>query len=549
MSSLVEKKPKYVREEEVEAVEKVIEPILEENKAVGICLYGSRIAGYAKPDSDYDVLIVLEDYKPAVRYRYLQGEVPVAALLVDAKALREDAERAKLGEFVVGRLLNIYEPILGAEYLRCIEVTYKKRVILEALRDLASTYGELSTILLIPPEYFLFDKLKKRATIYPPAHYSYVKTYSGLYSARNLEATLEGFREALKEIEEQGLITLVDGRARIERSGIRVSQTAKILSLLTYASRGVTQYAVHSYAGRVGLDVVGKEIVSKLSRSRFVGEAPELLKQPIKALSVSEGRLVVECDDWVKDAKQYFGFDTSAETTFKGLGEFYSTTQLLEISDGRRSQRAVVKRFKNIAALKWVLLNIWAIPTKRFEQNPDARMAYEYTALLRFRELGFNTPRILLVYLSDRILVTEFLEGKSLAEIITEYLSGESEDLEPVKLYGRTLAEVHSKGYTIGDTKPSNTLYSDSKLYLTDLEQAMEGGDPSWDIAEFIYYAIKLTPSSQRIKGFIEAFKEGYLRVGEKNVLEAAASLKYLKPFQPIILPNVVKMVREELAK
>jgi predicted nucleotidyltransferase len=73
-----EEKPRYVREEEVKAVEKVIAPILEENKVVSICLYGSRVAGYAKPDSDYDVLIVLEDYKPTVRYRYLQGEVPVS---------------------------------------------------------------------------------------------------------------------------------------------------------------------------------------------------------------------------------------------------------------------------------------------------------------------------------------------------------------------------------------------------------------------------------------------------------------------------------------
>jgi hypothetical protein len=191
---------------------------------------------------------------------------------VDAEALREDAERAKLGEFVVGRFLNIYEPVRGAEYLRSVEVTYKKRVVLEALRDLASTYGELSSILLIPPEYFLFDKLKKRATIYPPAHYSYVKTYSGPYADRNLEATLKGFREALKEIEKQGLIKLVDGKVRVERSGIKISQMAKIFSLLTYASRGITQYAVHSYAGRVGLDIVGKEVVSKLSRSRFVGE-------------------------------------------------------------------------------------------------------------------------------------------------------------------------------------------------------------------------------------------------------------------------------------
>jgi tRNA A-37 threonylcarbamoyl transferase component Bud32/predicted nucleotidyltransferase len=539
---------KYVKEEEVKAVEKAIAPIIEENEAVGLCLYGSRVAGYAKPDSDYDVLIVLEDYKPTVRYRYVQGEVPVSALLVDARALEEDAEKAKLGEFVVGRLLNIYEPLRGAEYLRRIEVAYKKRVILEALRDLASTYGELSTILLIQPEYFLFDKLKKRAAVYPPAHYSYVKTYSGPYAARNIAATLEGFKEALKEIKEQGLITLVNGMVRVERSGIRVNQMAKILSLLTYASRGITQYAVHSYAGRVGLDVVGKEIISKLSRSFSVGEAPDVLKQPSKALSVSEGRLVVECDDWVKDAKQHFGFDNSAETKFKGLGEFYSTTQLLEISDGIRTQKAVVKRFKNIVAFKWALLNIWAIPTKRFEQNPDARMAYEYTALLKFRELGFNTPRVLLVYLSDRVLVTEFLEGKNLGEIIAAYLSGESEDLEPVKLYGKTLAELHCRGYTVGDTKPSNTLYSGSKLYLTDLEQATEGGDPSWDVAEFIYYAIKLTPASQRIRSFIEAFKEGYLTIGEKSILVTAASPKYVKPFQPIILPNVVKMVREELS-
>ena len=541
-------KPKYLDEEEVKAVVKVIEPLIEGNKPVGMCLYGSRVAGYAKQDSDYDVLVVLEHYKPAVRYKYLQDDVTVSALLVDAEALLQDAKRAKLGEFVVGRLLNIYDPIDGAEYLQKIEVTYKKRVILEALRELALTYGELSTILLIKPEYFLFAKLKKRAAIYPPAHYSYIKTYSGPYARRNIEATLKGFKEALKEIEEEGLINLIDDIARVKHSGIRVNQMSKILAILTYASRGITQYAVHSYAGRVGLDVVGKEIFSKISRSRSVSETPELLEQPTKALSISEGRLVVECDDWVKDAKQHFGFDPLAETRFKGLGEFYSTTQLLEITDGKRNQKAVVKRFKNISAFKWTLLNIWAIPSKKFEQNPDARMAYEYVALLKFRELGFNTPQILLLYLSDRILVTEFLEGKNLGEIISHYLAGESDDLEPIKMYSRILAELHKKGYTIGDTKPSNTLYIDSKLYLTDLEQAMEGGDPSWDVAEFIYYAIKLTPYSRRIRDLINTFKEGYLSVGEKSILTEAASPKYLKPFQPIILPNVVKIVKEELA-
>ena len=541
-------KPNYVRADEVEAVKKVIAPIIEKKAIAGICLYGSRVAGYAKADSDYDVMIAIEEYRPLVRYKYLQDEVSVSALLVDAKALKDDAEKAKLGEFVVGRLLNVYEPIYGAEYLRHVEVLYKKRVVLEALRDLASTYGELSTILLIGSEFFLFDKLKKRAAIYPPASYSYINTYSGPNGVRNLEATLRGFKEALKEIEYEGLITLVDGRAKIKRLGIRVSQMGKILSLITYASRGITQYAIHSYAGRVGLDVIGKEVFSKISRSRSVGEAPTLLKHPMDSFSVSEGRLVVECDDWVKDVVQHFGFKPPAETKFKRLGEFYSTTQMLEVSDGTRSLKVVVKRFKNLSAFKWALLNMWALPTKRFEQNPDARMAYEYSAILKLREIGFNTPRILLLYLSDRILVTEFIQGKNLGEVITHYLNGESDDLEAVRLYGKTLAELHNKGYTLGDAKPSNTLYYGSRLYLTDLEQAMEGGDPSWDIAEFIYYAIKLTPFSGRIQDFITVFKEGYLSVGERRALIEAASPKYLKPFLPLILPDVVKIIRGSLA-
>ncbi|MEM3614045.1 MAG: hypothetical protein QW282_02415 [Nitrososphaerales archaeon] len=539
-----EEEPKYISVAEVEAVKKVISPIIEKKSIAGICLYGSRVAGYAKADSDYDVMIAIEEYPPLVRYKYLQNEVSVSALLVDAKALKDDAEKAKLGEFVVGRLLNIYEPIYGAQYLRQVEVSYKKRVILEALKGLASTYGELSTILLIGPEYFLFDKLKKRAAIYPPALYSYVKTYSGPNGVRNLEVTLRGFKEALQQLESDGLISLIDGKAKIKRSGIRVHQMAKILSILTYASRGVTQYAIHSYAGRVGLDVIGKELFSKISRSRSTGEAPGLLKHPTNAFTISEGRLVVECDDWVNDAVQYFGFGQSAQTKFKGLGEFYSITQLLEISDETKNFKAVVKRFKNISAFKWTLLNVWALPTRRFEQNPDARLAYEYSAILKFREIGFNTPHILILYLSDRILVTEFLQGKNLGEIITDYLNGESDDLEAVRLYGKTLAELHSKGYTVGDTKPSNTLYYNSKLYLTDLEQAMEGGDPSWDIAEFIYYAVKLTPFSKRIQEFIDVFKEGYLSVGDKRALIGAASSKYLKPFQPLILPNVVKVIR-----
>ena len=113
----------------------VINNIAEDNNITAACIYGSRVSGYGRKESDYDLIIVLKDYKSKVKYRYINEELDISALIVNEKDLVNDAKRASLGEFVIGRLLNPYYPLIGDEFLREVEIEYKKRVIEEILNE------------------------------------------------------------------------------------------------------------------------------------------------------------------------------------------------------------------------------------------------------------------------------------------------------------------------------------------------------------------------------------------------------------------------------
>ena len=158
-------------------LKKCINKVAKEREVIAACIYGSRVAGYDRPDSDIDLLVVLQNYPYVVKYVYFnESNTKVSALAVDCKALLRDAKSAFLGEFVVGRLLHIYEPIVNAEFLAMIERTYKRRVILEEVHDLVDSTGVLSTEIIFPVEFVAFSKIKRRMSIYPSVAYSYYKT-------------------------------------------------------------------------------------------------------------------------------------------------------------------------------------------------------------------------------------------------------------------------------------------------------------------------------------------------------------------------------------
>ncbi|HEX2014667.1 MAG TPA: nucleotidyltransferase domain-containing protein, partial [Nitrososphaera sp.] len=172
-----------------QVIKKSIARVAKGRAVVAACLYGSRVAGYARPDSDVDILVVLENYPYIVKYVYFsESGMKVAALAVDKRALERDAKNAFLGEFVVGRLLHVYEPVANPEFLAAVERTYKRRVILEEVQDIVGSTGVLSTEIIFPLEFVVFSKIKRRMSMHPAAAYSYYKTYTA--SSRNLEFTL-----------------------------------------------------------------------------------------------------------------------------------------------------------------------------------------------------------------------------------------------------------------------------------------------------------------------------------------------------------------------
>ena len=128
-----------------------------------VSLYGSTVAGYAKPDSDVDVLVLAKSFREKVRYFYFEsGGVNYSALVSDLDETYNDARSGSLGEFVVGRLLNPYIPLFGESVIREIEDEYKKRVITEEVAELYKSFQDFVYALKVPLEYFLFSKLKKR---------------------------------------------------------------------------------------------------------------------------------------------------------------------------------------------------------------------------------------------------------------------------------------------------------------------------------------------------------------------------------------------------
>ena len=94
--------------DEKERILRIINKVTKGLDIEAICIYGSRVAGYANEKSDYDLIVVINNYKKKVRYRYIFDKIEISAIFVDKESLVYDAKEAKLGEFIVGRLLNPY---------------------------------------------------------------------------------------------------------------------------------------------------------------------------------------------------------------------------------------------------------------------------------------------------------------------------------------------------------------------------------------------------------------------------------------------------------
>jgi tRNA A-37 threonylcarbamoyl transferase component Bud32/predicted nucleotidyltransferase len=534
-------------ESERDTVSRIASSIVEPSKITALAAYGSKVAGYARADSDYDLIIVSKRFRTGVRYKYVDSPVEASALVVDEHMLGQDATTSFLGEFVVGRLLNVYEPIVNDELFRYVELEYKKRVLTEALIELASDYGEFATHLLVPYEYFLFDKLHKRAAIYPPALYSYAHTYTCAKGEENKAITVEGFAKAAEALQPRGFLTATPEGVRIAPEKLKADTFSRFESMFSLTARGVTQYAIHGYAGRVGPSVFSREALSKLRRMRESPPPFAPLEEPRSLLRLQQGTVIPDSSLLVEELAKILGFQAYS-TKERDIGEPYSTTRVLTFTDDTHEKSVVVKNYTDVRALKWALLGIWASTAKKFSASANSRLEREYGMTLRLQSMGILVPRVLAVAPGERIMVKEFIRGPTLASVINSCLKGAPEGLESVSAYGDVIAKSHASGIALGDSKPSNVVVSSDGLYLTDLEQAYPGGDQSWDIAEFLYYTAKLSVREDAMKRVAEAFLESYSKSADRSKIARARGQKYFGPFRPFLTPGMAKMLRDMLS-
>jgi tRNA A-37 threonylcarbamoyl transferase component Bud32/predicted nucleotidyltransferase len=541
-----------VSQQELQIIKKSISKVAKGRTVIAACLYGSKVAGYARPDSDIDLLVVLERYPYAIKYVYLsESGMEISALVVNRGSLESDAQSGSLGEFVAGRLLHVYESIINAEFLYGVERIYKRRIILEEMQNIIDSTSVLGTEILFPLEYVAFSKIKRRTALYPSAAYSYYKTYTG--NKHNLEFALDGYRRALEEIvaEDGELFSRHDNLLQISDRGVSVEK-GRIRLRLTKRLQEFSSYFVQTYAGRRIMHLAVMEAQSKISRHvRQEIVLPSFMSCPKGTYwQIPEGKLIIDSKDWADELARSSGLDNYSISIKRRIGNINSRTVLYVLRHDSGMYKIAVKELAKSKSIKWAALSLWTMPVKRFRVDALFRLASEYKAIRYTRSLGVNTPAIEAVVLDKKLLVTRFVEGNSLADVIKECMKNNvCTNFGWLREAGAQMAKIHNAGASLGNIKPKNVIVSNRGLYFTDLEQfALRSGDPAWDLAQFVSWGLKASRNSVMASKIVREFLDGYLALGGRsNIAKLARSRRYIESFYPVLAPSVVRAIKQEI--
>lgn len=504
---------------------------------VSVCIYGSQASGYARKDSDFDVLFVVDTYDEKVRYYYKTiADKQFAILAVDKRALELDAEKGELGDFVAGRFLSPYIPVVNPDYLRKIEITVKRRFAEEDLEDLIIEYDELSRGLVIEPEYLVLARMEKRSIAYPPLKYSYTNMLQKNLRESNMKKILDGYREVIEDLVSSGMVKREDESIILVDRYIDKVLSSKIrnrvVNLMDFGRRAIHSYLTHTKAGKVNLDIVAKELASKIKREIHTSTTKMEIEDPKNylLLKTEQGLISLNRKDMVIDKIR--SLDINQKIDVSVLSGALNDVHLVTLDD----EMLVVKKFTDWFNIKWLLLNIASYGTKVFRTSGKARLSNEYVTNRILAEKGIPVPEVVSISLQDRILVEQYIKGKSLLHILLKIGKSDQiseEDKKYVFAAGKLLAQIHNLDVTVGDCKPENFIAGDNgKIYVIDLEQGERKGDKAWDVAEFLYMAGHF--GIAMAKGFLRftrCFVSGYASVGDKTVLNEAGGVRYTRVF------------------
>ena len=227
-----------------------------------------------------------------MKYTYIRNDIEIAFLAVDKEVFEEDIHNAKYGDFIAGRVLNPYFPLINQEYFFDMETKLKKRIIEWEIKRIIYKHGEYAKFIEINLLYFPFRKWNKLAKIYRPYLYSIDSTLRCDLRQKNLTIILKNYKRAVNESEI--LHEIYPGWYTIDEKFIEeVMKEPVLLERLKIMEREIEQaiarYMTHKKAGDSDRDILIEEVIGKVTREvKHIKEIgfKHLLDEPGKYINI-----------------------------------------------------------------------------------------------------------------------------------------------------------------------------------------------------------------------------------------------------------------------
>jgi len=534
------------------------------NDFVAALFYGSHVWGYADERSDINVLLIIKSPKLTLRC-HLQpfNEEKVSLLIVDYKTFERDVDEDRLGGLLVENIITPYEPLVNEDYLRGQEVKAKKRLIIEILGNIVLEFPKMSDELIIKPEYFMFEAMMRKASLFPPITYRFLNILRSDLREKNHELMMKGFKAALGAVAKEGYITFSDEYVKITKDYINAikKRRLRIVNLFKIVRSGILRHIFKVFPRMTRSFIEDYEIYTEhfMDKENLMGIPLFNLEDPKKHIFVPTPLGFVSLSDNVtieSFVRRTVPNSYALKVDIKKMGGVLNAVYTLRFQREMGEQKIVVKVFKDWYGWKWFPLALWSLGTRGFAVLGKSRLEREYTINGFLSNQGVYVPRILYISPKERLIFQEFVDGVNLTKIIKQTCSSEEEIDNLVKAFrqaGREIAKIHRLGVALGDCKPENLIITnDERMCFVDLEQAERDGDQAWDIAEFLYYlghhvSLSFMETTQMVKTaqiITKEFIEGYLEAGGKiENLKKIRSPRYVKVFSFFTPPHLLLVI------
>lgn len=188
-----------------------------------------------------------------------------------------------------------------------------------------------------------------------------------------------------------------------------------------------------------------------------------------------------------------------------------------------------------------------------YGQRSRERFATDMVSRVQLKEKGVPVPKLVAFDPVEQVMVTEYLEGLNVDEILKQINEKETptqDEAEAILQCGRGLALAHKAGFSLIDTQPINCIWVpvDRRVYFTDLEFCTREDKRVWDVGFFLcFLAIRLRrPLKKKI---IELFLSAYRVCRPLNLTGVAETSKELREYLPVFqaILDIRQFTPEEL--